>query len=78
MAYGTGRCNNERCRARGLDQDVFVGEWFVDDPVLCPLCGELMEAAVQVGVAPVWGLTGPGWRSPGGWRQPPRPGHRKI
>jgi len=72
MANRRAQCINDRCRAGGVERDVFVGEWFVDDPVLCPFCGELMETTVQVGVAPVWGPTVPWWRSPGGWRHPPR------
>jgi hypothetical protein len=59
-------CKNEACRDRGINRDVFVGEWFVDDPVLCPLCGELMESAVPVLAGPVLYPLEPAWPPAGG------------
>jgi hypothetical protein len=66
-----GRCVNERCRERGIARSIFVGDWFVDDPILCPLCGELMETVAQV-TAAAWYPLGPGWGPVGGWPRPLR------
>jgi len=62
------RCGNERCRDFGIDRDVFVGEWFVDDPILCPMCGELMDDIIPVATGPAFYPVGPAWPGPGrGW-----------
>lgn len=59
------RCGNDACRDFGIDRDIFVGDWFVDDPVLCPLCGELMDTIVPVATGPVFSPLGPAWPGPG-------------
>ena len=72
-SYGRFRYGNEACRDGGIERDMFVGEWFVDDPILCPLCGELMESTVPVMAGPIVYPIGPGWFPGGGrWRSPRR------
>jgi hypothetical protein len=63
-------CVNEECREFGVERDVEVGEWFPDDPLLCPLCGELMGTTVPVAAVPVWSPVWSGWFPGGGWRGP--------
>ncbi len=59
------KCGNDACRDFGIDRDVFVGEWFVDDPILCPLCGEPMDAIVPVATGPVFYPLGAALHGPG-------------
>lgn len=61
-------CVNDGCREFGVERDVEVGEWFADDPLLCPLCGEETETTVQVVPVPVSYPVGFGWFPGGGWR----------
>lgn len=76
MMNAAGKCVNERCRENGIVRPMYVGEWFVDDPILCPLCGQFMETVTQVGVAPAYYPLGVGRGRIGGWPQPPRPRRR--
>ena len=43
-----GICRNDRCRANGIERFVYLGDWFVDDAVQCPFCGEAMETTVVI------------------------------
>jgi hypothetical protein len=78
MGTRTLRCGNEACRDWGIGRDVFVGEWFVDDAVLCPLCGELLEGTVPVvtGPGPLIYPIAPAWFPGGGRGRPPRFPHK--